>query len=235
MTHCWLIQKSCLLKVEGLDKQSLLELKLSSLSAGIFKCLSPEHCILLAGSLNFDFGICILFYLQVRGINLLFTSQKRAQWLGSGVPLTAWSLYLSTELNVWHRSSTTPEQWHFLRPSGKYIKQNWKIFHLTGTDWLPLLIYFSSAVKKIAKRVEVWRRGHRARAERWLSRLGLEREVTGWGGSEQRDKDLVPAEEQELWGAVGMGEGGGDNKQKPELLPQRTAGERRGLLVKYQE
>lgn len=71
-------QKSYLLKVEGLDKNSFLEMNLSSLSAGSFKCLGPECCILLAGNLNSDFDIYILFYLGVREINLLFNLQKRA-------------------------------------------------------------------------------------------------------------------------------------------------------------
>lgn len=36
----------------------------------------------------------------------------------------------------------------------------------------------------------------------------MEREVTGWSESEQRDSDLVPGEEHELRVTVGMGEGG---------------------------
>lgn len=36
----------------------------------------------------------------------------------------------------------------------------------------------------------------------------MEREVTGWGESEQRDRDLVPGEERGLRVAVGMGGGG---------------------------
>lgn len=58
-------------------KNSFLDMKLSSLSAESFKCLVPGCCILLAGSLNSDFGIHILFYLKIRGVNLLFNSQKK--------------------------------------------------------------------------------------------------------------------------------------------------------------
>lgn len=41
-----------ILKVEGLDKNSFLEVKLNSLSAGSFKCLGSECCVMLAENLE---------------------------------------------------------------------------------------------------------------------------------------------------------------------------------------
>lgn len=67
-----------ILKVEGLDKNSFLEMKLNSLSAESFKCLGSESCVMLAEILNSDFCIHICFHLGVRGIKLLSSSQQKA-------------------------------------------------------------------------------------------------------------------------------------------------------------
>lgn len=41
-----------ILKIEGLDKNSFLEMELNSLSAGSFKCLGSECCVMLAENLE---------------------------------------------------------------------------------------------------------------------------------------------------------------------------------------
>lgn len=133
-----------ILKVEGLDKNSFLEVKLNSLSAGSFKCLGSECCVMLAE--NLELWILYPHLLPSWGKKNKAAFQLSAEStsdLGPEVP----GMSLELAFKQWGKFLMQNSLSHLdgsLKSSRNTHNgyQNLKLSRLIGTDLFALLISF---------------------------------------------------------------------------------------------